>query len=250
MLHVLSVLVKTFLDTENDIQKHLETLGLETSGETTNPDLKRTFDDSFFYQGFPSIEGDNFSDLTADGLVDDHLLSGNSALYYSTTTTNSFNASDSKATTNNDVDDDVVLVASKRLRSAVERVLKILSDVVESQCDKNSDYQATLQNESICRDKLARQLIDKESLIQQLEQDKQTILEQTSDYFAIKSERDQFKVKAQEYERDREKFVEEINKFKDEKQQFVKGLPQLQKSKFFFIFFYFFYHFYILQHIF
>src|SRR6218665_726950 len=118
MLHVLSDLVKTFLDTENDITKHLQSLGLDSTG-SSSVDLKRTFDDSFFYQGFPSIEGgDNLSDLTGEGLLEDQ-LTNHSGLYYSTTNTSSHSNLQEKS---NDVEDDVVLVASKRLRSAVERV--------------------------------------------------------------------------------------------------------------------------------
>ena len=62
MLHVLSDLVKTFLDTENDIQKQLETLGLE------NKSLRP--EDSGLL-GFPSLDDERISDLTFDGLCDD-----------------------------------------------------------------------------------------------------------------------------------------------------------------------------------
>jgi len=225
---VLSNIVKTVIDAGNDIDSHLRTLGLDSTGNSS-VDFKRTFDDSFFYQCLPSIEGqDNLSDLTGEGLFEDPLTSGNShaSAYYSN---NSLSQSHDR--TGNEAEDDVLLVASKRLRTLVEKVLKRHSRVVDSHSTEISDLQAALQNESVCRDKLARQLIEKESLVSQLEKDKKTILERTADYFAIKAERDQFRAKAEEYEKDRDKFVEERTKFQEEKQQFVKGLPELQKSK-------------------
>ena len=225
MLHVLSDLVKTFLDTENDIQKQLEALGLENGS-------MRAEDSGLI--GFTSLDDERISDLTFDGLCDDGPdLTTPSSMIYSTN--HSLNGNN----TTNDIEDDVVLGASRRLRLGVERVLKILNEVVShhSQTDikgllkEKEDLANELQEEVQRRDQLTRQLLDKESALHRMEGEKRALVERTTDYGEVKAERDQLKLKLEEYERDRKKFINDHKRFEAEKNSFNQGLPQLQQSK-------------------
>lgn len=226
MLHVLSDLVKTFLDTENDIQKQLEALGLE-NGST------RAEDSGLI--GFTSLDDERISDLTFDGLCDDgpDLTTPSSMIYSTNHSLNNGN------NTTNDIEDDVVLGASRRLRLGVERVLKILNEVVShhSQTDikgllkEKEDLANELQEEVQRRDQLTRQLLDKESALHRMEGEKRALVERTTDYGEVKAERDQLKLKLEEYERDRKKFINDHKRFEAEKNSFNQGLPQLQQSK-------------------
>lgn len=221
-LHVLSDLVQTFLDTEKDIQRRLETLGLES--KAAQPD------DSGLL-GFPSLDDERISDLTFDGLCDDGPDLTPSSMVYSS---HSLNA------TSNDIEDDVVLGASRRLRLAVERVLSILSGLADhhSQHDikellKQKDELALeLQEEVQRRDKLTRQLLEKESALHSVESEKRSLVERTADYAEVKVEREQLKLKLEEYERDRDKFLSDHQRFELEKSTFAQGLQPLQQSKF------------------
>lgn len=250
MLHVLSDLVKTFLDTENDIQKQLETLGLENNKSSRGEDSGLL--------GFTSLDDERISDLTFEGLCDDgpDLTTPSSMIYSNHSLTNN--------TTANDIEDDVVLGASRRLRLAVERVLKILTEVVDhhSQNDlkellkEKDDLTNELQEEVQRRDKLTRQLLDKESALHKLENEKRTLVERTTDYGEVKAERDQLKLKLEEYERDRNKFLNDHKRFESEKNSFNQGLPQLQQSKCRLSYFFFpltplhFLHFWVIFHLF
>ncbi|XP_017483625.1 PREDICTED: putative uncharacterized protein MYH16 [Rhagoletis zephyria] len=225
MLHVLSDLVKTFLDTENDIQKQLEALGLE-NGST------RAEDSGLI--GFTSLDDERISDLTFDGLCDDgpDLTTPSSMIYSTNHSLNNGN------NTTNDIEDDVVLGASRRLRLGVERVLKILNEVVShhSQTDikgllkEKEDLANELQEEVQRRDQLTRQLLDKESALHRMEGEKRALVERTTDYGEVKAERDQLKLKLEEYERDRKKFINDHKRFEAEKNSFNQGLPQLQQK--------------------
>lgn len=218
----MSDLVQTFLDTEKDIQRRLETLGLES--KAAQPD------DSGLL-AFPSLDDERISDLTFDGLCDDGPDLTPSSMVYSS---HSLNA------TSNDIEDDVVLGASRRLRLAVERVLSILSGLADhhSQHDlkellKQKDELALeLQEEVQRRDKLTRQLLEKESALHSVETEKRSLVERTADYTEVKVEREQLKLKLEEYERDRDKFLSDHQRFESEKSTFAQGLQPLQQSKF------------------
>lgn len=216
---MLSDLVKTFLDTENDIQKQLETLGLESKSA-------RGPEDNLL--GFPSLEDERISELTLELCEDGPDLTPSSMVYSS----HSFSGT-------NDIEDDVVLGASRRLRFAVERVLKILSEVVEHHSEhdikdllkQKDELSLELTEEVQRRDKLTRQLLEKENLVHTLESEKEILSEQALHFNEIKAENEQLKSKLEEYERDRDKFITDHKRFESEKSTFSQGLPQLQQSK-------------------
>ena len=198
LLVVLSDLVKTFLDTEQDIQKQLETLGLESvkNGQFNSSMIMKNghCDDSF--GGFPSLNHDqserllmsttNSEIVTFDLLCEDGPdLTTPSELIYSnplscsTTIAGSGSTAIVNGTQSNDIEDDVVLGASRRLRLAVERVLKILADTLERQKQdfeelrrQKDELRMEFQEECQRSDKLTRQLMEKEQLVKTLENEK------------------------------------------------------------------------------
>lgn len=227
LLHVLSVIVKTFFDTENDIQKHLETLGLEN-----NSSDNKTEDNIL---GFPSLEEELLSEITFDLCDDGPDLTPTSIVYSSQTATVGAN----------DIEDDVVLGASRRLRLAVGRVLKILSEIVDRLNKHNlnellkqkEDLTIELQEEGQRRDALTQHLLDKEKLVHKLEAEKRILDEQLVDYQEIREQYEHCRMKLDEYEQDRDKFLSEKKRFEMEKSTFSKGLPQLEHSEYFSLFF-------------
>lgn len=229
MLHVLSDLVKTFLDTENDIQKHLETLGLEKSSNSQLLDYSLS-DGNLL--GFPSIEDERFSEITFDLCEDGPDLTPSSMAYSNNSLTINGN-------TGNDIEDDVVLGASRRLKQAVERVLKILSNIVDGhrQFDmkdllkQKENIAFELKEEAHRSDKLTKELMDKEKMLQFVENENKKLLDQMCDYKDVKYEYTKLQKKLAEFEQDRERFMQENRRLETEKSMFNQGLPKLQQSK-------------------
>ena len=235
LLVVLSDLVKTFLDTEQDIQKQLETLGLESvkNGQFNSSMIMKNghCDDSF--GGFPSLDHDqserllmsttNSEIVTFDLLCEDgpdlttpsDLIYNNNPLSYSTNTT--ITGSGSKSLMNgqsNDIEDDVVLGASRRLRLAVERVLKILSNTMDQQKQdynelqqQKNELQIEFQEECKRSDQLTRQLMEKEQTVKILENEKKLLNDQLIDYNEIRLQQQCLREKLDEFEHERDRFI-------------------------------------------
>nr|XP_027200506.1 A-kinase anchor protein 9-like isoform X3 [Dermatophagoides pteronyssinus] len=262
LLVVLSDLVKTFLDTEQDIQKQLETLGLESvkNGQFNSSSsmiMKNGHcDDSF--GGFPSLDHDqserllmsttNSEIVTFDLLCEDGpdlttpsdlIYNSNNPLSYSTNTT--ITGSGSKSLMNgqsNDIEDDVVLGASRRLRLAVERVLKILSNTMDQQKQdynelqqQKNELQIEFQEECKRSDQLTRQLMEKEQTVKILENEKKLLNDQLIDYNEIRLQQQCLREKLDEFEHERDRFINDNKRFEMERKSFDKGLPQLHQNK-------------------
>lgn len=255
LLVVLSDLVKTFLDTENDIQKQLETLGLESkNGQGKCSPMKNGHADDSLDRGFPSLEPDQperllmsttseiatFDLLCEDGpdLTTPSELIYSNPLSCSTTIAGSGSTAIVNGTQSNDIEDDVVLGASRRLRLAVERVLKILADTLERQKQdfeelrrQKDELRMEFQEECQRSDKLTRQLMEKEQLVKTLENEKKILNDQLIDFNEMKLQQQCLRDKLEEFERERDRFVTDNKRFEMERKSFDKGLPQLHQSK-------------------
>lgn len=222
MLHVLSDLVKTFLDTESDIQKHLQELGIEGNNCYARDDA----------QGFTSLGDENMERLSeTNDLCEDGPDLTPHSMYINPSST--FTANQNEV----EVEDDVVLGASRRLRSAVDRVLKILSEVMGSHYDRdsllrrNEELMAELNEECTRRDKLTAQLLQIEDRVKVLEKEKISLSAKVTDYNELKQQMSAMKVRIDEYESERDKWINDNKRLEKEKSSFAQGLPQLQQSK-------------------
>lgn len=252
---MLSDLVKTFLDTENDIQKQLEQLGLEKQPNSNTPNQSRMIngkgsplktDDLL---AFSSLEDERFllstGEIPSFELCEDgpDLTTPSSMLYTNTNSVSSTIGSTTIGAGNghnsNDIEDDVVLGASRRLRFAVERVLKILTDTLDHQKNdfnellkQKDDLILECQEECQRSDKLAQQLMEKENLIKNLENEKKNLTEKLIDHNEIKEQYDRLKEKLEEFETERDKFIMDNKRLEIERKSFDQGLPKLHQSKF------------------
>lgn len=260
---VLSDLVKTFLDTENDIQKQLEQLGLEKQQHPSSniPNQARMVngkgsplktDDLL---AFSSLEDERFllstSEIPSFELCEDgpDLTTPSSILYTNSNSLNNTIGSTTIGTSgnnSNDIEDDVVLGASRRLRFAVERVLKILTDTLDHQKNdfnellkQKDDLMLECQEECQRSDKLAQQLMEKENIIKNLENEKKNLTEKLIDHNEIKDQYDRLKEKLEEFETERDKFIMDNKRLEIERKSFDQGLPKLHQSKLFLNLFFF-----------
>jgi hypothetical protein len=218
--------VKTFLDTEHDIQKQLEEMGIETNG-TNKDDI---------LQGFTSLGEDNMERLseTNDLCEDGPDLTPSSNLLYLTP-----NSTYISGQSEVEVEDDVVLGASRRLRAAVDRILKLLSEIVaahqehdfSSVLKRNDELVSELNEECSRRDKLTAQLFHIEDRVKALEKEKKCLSEKVIDYNETKRQMETMRIKIDEYESERDKWINDNKRLEKEKCSFAQGLPQLQQSK-------------------
>ncbi|RWS30964.1 trichohyalin-like protein [Leptotrombidium deliense] len=123
LLHVLSDLVKAFLDTEHDIQKSLENMGFpchesSCSREEILPSLEDAIE--------RLSHADGVNELCEDG---PECISPSTTFYSSLTVTSGIVNSVSAG----NAEDDILLGASRRLRSAVSRILHLLQELATHQ---------------------------------------------------------------------------------------------------------------------
>ncbi|CAG2161227.1 unnamed protein product, partial [Oppiella nova] len=199
LLHVLSDLVKTFIDTEHDIQKHLIDMGIEN--KVTNKEE--------LLQSFVSLNEDinerleETNELCEDG---PDLTPHSNAIYYTPPSGH-----------NNEVEmeEDVVLGASRRLRTAVDRILKLLSEIVSTQHEhdfssvakKNEELLSELNEECVRRNKLTAQLLQIEDRVKSLEKEKTSLSDKLIDYNEMKRQLETTRAKMNEYELERDKWL-------------------------------------------
>ncbi|GIY34191.1 PACT_coil_coil domain-containing protein [Caerostris extrusa] len=173
LLTVLSDLVKTFLDIERDINSHLEKHGLIPSrpGTLTHQDeetghsvgSREDFTSMSIVGDCPTIE------LTEDG---------------PDLTPRAWDLFASAGAYDTDMEgEDVVLGASRRLRSAVDHVLNLLTRALDNQQNqdlklllkRNKELSLELQEEVEGRDALHMKVVTAESTIRKLECDRQRL---------------------------------------------------------------------------
>jgi len=201
-------------------------MGLETKGTIRDDTL----------QGFTSLVEDNIERLseTNELCEDGPDLTPSSNLMY-LTPPSTFSSGHSEV----EVEDDVVLGASRRLRAAVDRILKLLSEIVtahqehdfNSVIKRNEELVAELNEECTRRNKLTAQLLQIEDRVKTLEKEKTSLSEKVVDYNEAKRQMASMRTKIDEYEAERDKWISDNKRLEKEKCTFAQGLPQLQQSK-------------------
>ena len=88
-----------------------------------------------------------------------------------------------------------------------------------------------LNEECVRRNKLTAQLLQIEDRVKTLEKEKTSLSEKVIDYNEIKRQMETMRAKLNEYELERDKWINDNKRLEEEKSSFAKGLPQLQKSK-------------------
>lgn len=226
LLHVLSDFVKSVLDTEQEIQKKMLEMGYETDNAHRDDLL----------QGFPSLGEETLERLsqgeTNELCEDGPDLTPSSNLLYMTppSTCNAHNT---------EGEDDVVLGASRRLRSAVDRILKLLNEnvIAHQQHDysailkRNEELVTELNEECSRRDKLTAQLLQNEQRVLSLEKDKNKLTDILIEHNENKRQMEMMKAKIEEYENERDKWAQDNQRLEKDRFSFSQGLPQLHQSK-------------------
>ena len=224
-------MVKAFVDTESDIQKNLEKMGFSSSEHNINKEeLHHSLEDAFERLSV----GEANNELSDDGPD----LITSSSTFYSSLDLSSISKDVSQ---NINVEDDVVLGASRRLRAAVERILRLLNEIVNINQEhdvqdlirRNDELVNELNEEVKRREKLTHQLLLAEKSVKLLEESKNKFSLELLDYQTIKKEFDSMKSKLEKYEMEREEWAFEKEQLKKDKSNFFQGLPELQQSKFF-----------------
>ncbi|GFT96355.1 PACT_coil_coil domain-containing protein [Nephila pilipes] len=173
LLHVLSDLVKTFVDIERDINSHLEKHGLIPSHPTT---LVHQDEET----GHSVGSREDFTSLSIAGECPNIELAEDGP----DLTPRAWDVFVSAGAYDMDMEgEDVVLGASRRLKSAVDHVLNLLTRALENQQNqdlklllkRNEELSLELQEESEGRDALHMKVVTAESTIRKLECEKQRL---------------------------------------------------------------------------
>ncbi|GFV52550.1 PACT_coil_coil domain-containing protein [Trichonephila clavipes] len=173
LLHVLSDLVKTFVDIEHEINSHLEKHGLIPSHPTTLAHQDEEI-------GLSVGSREDFTSLSIGGECPNIELAEDGP----DLTPRAWDVFVSAGAYDMDMEgEDVVLGASRRLRSAVEHVLNLLTRALENQQNqdlklllkRNEELSLELQEESEGRDALHMKVVTAESTIRKLECAKQRL---------------------------------------------------------------------------
>ncbi|XP_042149894.1 pericentrin [Ixodes scapularis] len=235
LLNVLSDLVKTYVDTEQDIQDALAQLGLS---RVDSPDSTAVLDEDYSSLGAVSSQTHGSKEDFAEGFLSELCEDGPDL---TPRTWDMFASAIGMQETAEMEGEDVVLGASRRLRTAVDRVLKLLGEVAEhrgedfrSLVQRNRDLCQELRQESQLHNQLCMDLINAQGTVRSLELEKQK-LEET--VFALEESRTQLerelrfaKAKVQRLEDAQDDLAEERLLLREQRSLLQEGLqePQLR----------------------
>ncbi|EEC18801.1 conserved hypothetical protein [Ixodes scapularis] len=235
LLNVLSDLVKTYVDTEQDIQDALAQLGLS---RVDSPDSTAVLDEDYSSLGAVSSQTHGSKEDFAEGFLSELCEDGPDL---TPRTWDMFASAIGMQETAEMEGEDVVLGASRRLRTAVDRVLKLLGEVAEhrgedfrSLVQRNRDLCQELRQESQLHNQLCMDLINAQGTVRSLELEKQK-LEET--VFALEESRAQLerelrfaKAKVQRLEDAQDDLAEERLLLREQRSLLQEGLqePQLR----------------------
>uniref|UniRef100_A0A6B0VIN9 Putative a-kinase anchor protein 9-like isoform x1 n=1 Tax=Ixodes ricinus TaxID=34613 RepID=A0A6B0VIN9_IXORI len=235
LLNVLSDLVKTYVDTEQDIQDALAQLGLS---RVDSPDSTAVLDEDYSSLGAVSSQTQGSKEDFAEGFLSELCEDGPDL---TPRTWDMFASAIGMQETAEMEGEDVVLGASRRLRTAVDRVLKLLGEVAEhrgedfrSLVQRNRDLCQELRQESQLHNQLCMDLINAQGTVRSLELEKQK-LEET--VFALEESRAQLerelrfaKAKVQRLEDAQDDLAEERLLLREQRSLLQEGLqePQLR----------------------
>ncbi|XP_064456387.1 centrosome-associated protein CEP250-like isoform X3 [Ornithodoros turicata] len=235
LLNVLSDLVKTYVDTEQDIQDTLANLGL-----SQHPTLDSTAAHEDDYPSLGAISQthgskEDFASGIADGFLSELCEDGPDL----TPRTWDMFASAIGVQEMESEGEDVVLGASRRLRAAVDRVLRLLTDVAEHRGEdfkglvqRNQDLCQELQEESNVHNQLCLELLNTQASLRALEQEKQKLEDKLgvmeNDYTKLNRELRLAKAKAQRLEDAQESLTEERRLIEEQRHLLTNSLQEPQ----------------------
>ncbi|CAN7997228.1 unnamed protein product [Ixodes hexagonus] len=235
LLNVLSDLVKTYVDTEQDIQDALAQLGLS---RVDSPDSTAVLDEEYSSLGAVSSQTHGSKEDFAEGFLSELCEDGPDL---TPRTWDMFASAIGMQETAEMEGEDVVLGASRRLRTAVDRVLKLLGEVAEhrgedfrSLVQRNRDLCQELRQESQLHNQLCMDLINAQGTVRSLELEKQKLEELVS---ALEESRAQLerelrfsRAKAQRLEDAQDDLAEERLLLREQRSLLQEGLqgPQLK----------------------
>ncbi|KAL1439097.1 hypothetical protein MTO96_047555 [Rhipicephalus appendiculatus] len=224
LLNVLSDLVKTYVDTEQEIQDALGQLGLS---RVDSPASNTAADEDYSSLGGKILPDGFLSELCEDGPD------------LTPRTWDMFASAIGMQDTSEMEGEDVVLGASRRLRTAVDRVLRLLAEVSEHRGEdfrglvqRNRDLCQELRQESQLHNQLALDLLHAQERGRALEHEKQRLEDMVSQLEEQRTELQRevrsLRARAQRLEDARESLGEQRQLLEEQRRMLREGLHEPQ----------------------
>nr|XP_037285600.1 LOW QUALITY PROTEIN: A-kinase anchor protein 9-like [Rhipicephalus microplus] len=233
LLNVLSDLVKTYVDTEQEIQDALGQLGLS---RVDSPASNTAADEDYSSLGGMSCQTQGSKEDFADGFLSELCEDGPDL---TPRTWDMFASAIGMQDTSEMEGEDVVLGASRRLRTAVDRVLRLLAEVSEhrgedfrSLVQRNRDLCQELRQESQLHNQLALDLLHAQERGRALEHEKQHLEDMVSQLEEQQTELQRevrsLRAQAQRLEDARESLGEQRQLLEEQRRMLREGLHEPQ----------------------
>ncbi|XP_075538057.1 uncharacterized protein LOC142572662 isoform X7 [Dermacentor variabilis] len=233
LLNVLSDLVKTYVDTEQEIQDALGQLGLS---RVDSPASNTAADEDYSSLGGMSCQTQGSKEDFADGFLSELCEDGPDL---TPRTWDMFASAIGMQDTSEMEGEDVVLGASRRLRTAVDRVLRLLAEVSEHRGEdfrglvqRNRDLCQELRQESQLHNQLALDLLHAQERGRALELEKQRLEDTVSQLEEQRTELQRevrsLRARAQRLEDARESLGEQRQLLEEQRRMLREGLHEPQ----------------------
>ncbi|XP_049269273.1 A-kinase anchor protein 9 isoform X2 [Rhipicephalus sanguineus] len=233
LLNVLSDLVKTYVDTEQEIQDALGQLGLS---RVDSPASNTAADEDYSSLGGMSCQTQGSKEDFADGFLSELCEDGPDL---TPRTWDMFASAIGMQDTSEMEGEDVVLGASRRLRTAVDRVLRLLAEVSEHRGEdfrglvqRNRDLCQELRQESQLHNQLALDLLHAQERGRALEHEKQRLEDVVSQLEEQRTELQRevrsLRARAQRLEDARESLGEQRQLLEEQRRMLREGLHEPQ----------------------
>ncbi|KAH7966583.1 hypothetical protein HPB49_017887 [Dermacentor silvarum] len=233
LLNVLSDLVKTYVDTEQEIQDALGHLGLS---RVDSPASNTAADEDYSSLGGMSCQTQGSKEDFGDGFLSELCEDGPDL---TPRTWDMFASAIGMQDTSEMEGEDVVLGASRRLRTAVDRVLRLLAEVSEHRGEdfrglvqRNRDLCQELRQESQLHNQLALDLLHAQERGRALELEKQRLEDTVSQLEEQRTELQRevrsLRARAQRLEDARESLGEQRQLLEEQRRMLREGLHEPQ----------------------
>ncbi|XP_077514434.1 uncharacterized protein LOC144125168 isoform X5 [Amblyomma americanum] len=233
LLNVLSDLVKTYVDTEQEIQDALGQLGLS---RVDSPASNTAADEDYSSLGGMSCQTQGSKEDFGDGFLSELCEDGPDL---TPRTWDMFASAIGMQDTTEMEGEDVVLGASRRLRTAVDRVLRLLAEVSEHRGEdfrglvqRNRDLCHELRQESQLHNQLSLDLLHAQERVRALELEKQrledTLSQLEEQQTELQREVRSARARAQRLEDARESLGEQRQLLEEQRRMLREGLHEPQ----------------------
>ncbi|XP_077554393.1 uncharacterized protein LOC144169219 isoform X3 [Haemaphysalis longicornis] len=234
LLNVLSDLVKTYVDTEQEIQDALGQLGLSRVDSPASSNVAP--DEDYSSLGGLSCQTQGSKEDFGEGFLSELCEDGPDL---TPRTWDMFASAIGMQDTTEMEGEDVVLGASRRLRTAVDRVLRLLGEVCEHRGEdfrglvqRNRDLCQELRQESQLHNQLALDLLHTQERVRALEADKQRLEDALSHLeeqrLELQRELRSARSRAQRLEDARESLGEQQQLLEEQRRMLREGLHEPQ----------------------